>query len=108
MQDINWICSYCTEKGSKENAQELKLFKSYVDDIVCTVKGNPLDYLEYAKSLHKRLLLTLEKPNGSGDLACLDLNINVNEDKKFSCHWYQKSGDTGIILNCSSFAPLQH
>ena len=108
MQEIVWICSYCAEKGRKEDTLELKLFKRYVDDIVCTVKGNPLDYLEYANSLHKNLQFILETPNGSGDLAFLDLNINLNEDRNISCHWYQKSTDTGIILNFRSCAPLQH
>ena len=37
MQYIAWICSYCAEKGTKEDTQQLKLFKRYVDDIVCTV-----------------------------------------------------------------------
>ena len=108
MQEIVWICSYCAEKGRKEDTLELKLFKVYVDDIVCTVKGNPLDYLEYANSLHKNLQFTLETPNGSGDLAFLELNINLNEDRKISCYWYQKSTDIGIILNFRSCSPLQH
>ena len=86
----------------------MKLIKRYVDDTVCTINGNPLGYLEYANSLHKNLQFTLETPNGSGDLAFLDLNINVNEDRKISCRWYQKSIDTGIILNFRSCAPLQH
>ena len=33
MQEIVWICSYCAEKGRKEDTLELKLFKRYVDDI---------------------------------------------------------------------------
>ena len=108
MQEIVWICSYIAEKGRKEDTLELKLFKRYVDDIVCTVKKNPLDYVEYANSLRKNLQFTLETPNGSGDLAFPDLNINLNEDRKISCHWNQKSTDTGIILNFRSCAPLQH
>ena len=52
MQDIVWICSYCAEKGTKEGTQELKIFKRYVDDIARTVKGNTIDYLEYANVLH--------------------------------------------------------
>ena len=60
MQEIVWICSYCAVKGRKEDTLELKLFKRYVDDIVCTVKGNPLDFLEYANSLHKKLQFTLD------------------------------------------------
>ena len=38
-QEIVWICSYCAEEGRKEETLELKLFKRYVDDIVCTIKG---------------------------------------------------------------------
>ena len=45
MQEIVWICFYCAEKGREEDTLELKFFKSYVDNIVCTVKANPLDYL---------------------------------------------------------------
>ena len=108
MQENVWVCSYCTQKRTKADTQELKSFKRYVDDIVCTVKGNPLGYFEYANSLHKNIQLTLETPNGSGDLAFLDLKINVNEDRKMSCHWNRKSSDTGIILNFLSCAPLHH
>ena len=32
MQDIVWIFSYCADKGTKVDTQELKLFKSYVDE----------------------------------------------------------------------------
>ena len=108
IQEIVWIRSYCAEEGRKEDTLELKLFKRYMDDIVCTVKGNPLNYLEYANSLHKILQLNLETPNGSGVLAFLDLNINLNEDRKISCNWYQKSTYTGVILNFRSCASLQH
>ena len=43
MQAIVWISSYCAEKGTKEDTQELNLFKRYLDDVVCTVKWNPFD-----------------------------------------------------------------
>ena len=104
MQEIVWICSYCAEKGTKEDTQELKLFKRYVDDLVCNFNGNPLDYLDFANSLSKNLRFTLETPNVSGDLEFLDLNIKVNVVRKISCHWYQKSTDTDIILNFRSCA----
>ena len=37
-----------------------------------------LDYLGYANSLHKNIQFTPEPPNGDGNLALLDLNINLN------------------------------
>ena len=80
MQDIVWICSYCADKDTKDGTQELKLFKKYVDDIVCTVKTNPLDYIESANSLHKNLQFILDTPKGSEDPAFLDLNIKTNKD----------------------------
>ena len=70
------------QKKARQRKQEVKLFKRYVADIVCTVKGSSLDYLEYANSLHKNLQFPLETPSGSGDPAFLDLNIKVNEDRK--------------------------
>ena len=79
----------------------------YVDDIVCTVKGSPLDYFEYANSLHNNLQFTFETENDNGDLTFLDLNINVIKDRTISSHWYQKSTDTGIILNFRSCAPIK-
>ena len=73
MQEVVWICSYCAEEGKKEDTLEMNLFMRYVDDIVCMVKGNPLNYLEYANSFHKNLQFTLETPNGSEYRAFLDL-----------------------------------
>ena len=92
------ICFYCAEKGTKRTHRN-------VGDIVCTVKGSPLDCLGYANSLHTNLEFNLETPNASGDMAFLDLNINVNEDRRISCHRYQKLTDIGIILNLRSCAP---
>ena len=69
MQQIVWIYSCCAKNGAAKDTQELKFFNRYMDDIVCTVKGNPLDYLEFATFPHKNLQFTLETPNGSGDLA---------------------------------------
>ena len=40
--------------------------------------------------------------------TCLDLNINVNKDRKIKCHWYQKSTDIDLFLIFRSCAPLQH
>ena len=46
---------------------------------------NPLDYLERANSVRKNLQFTIDTPNGSGDLAFPDLNINVNEVRCCGC-----------------------
>ena len=101
--DLSIFC----KKGSKEDTQLLKLFKKHVDGIVCAVKGNPLDYLEYTNSHHKILQFTLETLNCSGDLAFLDLNKNLSKDRKISCHLYQKLTNTSLILSFHSCAPLQ-
>ena len=46
--------------------------------------------------------------NLDGDLAFLDINVNVSSKKIITCHWYQKPTDTGIVLNFRSCALLQH
>ena len=52
-----------------------------MDDIVRTVKGEPGVVLEAANKLHPNLQLTKEELNSNGDLAFLDLNINVDARK---------------------------
>ena len=86
MHELVWMCSYSAEKGTKEDTPEMKLIRRYADNIVCTVKRNPLDYLEFSNSLHKNLQITIQRPKGSGDLAFIDLSINVNEDRKIISH----------------------
>ena len=86
----------------------MELFKKYVDDIICMVRGDPDEYLKFANSLHNKLQFTLKKFNTEGDLGFLDININVSRESNITCHWYQKSMDTGIILKFRSCALLQH
>ena len=100
--------SHCAEKCTVEDTQEFKAFKRYVDDIVCTGKGNPQGYLEYVNSLHKNLQFTLETPNANGNLTFIDLNLSINDETQISCHSYQKFTDTAINLNFPSCARLQH
>ena len=106
MQETVWICSCCAEKDTMEATLEFRLIKRHVHDIVCTVKGDPLEYLDYASSLHKILHFNLETLNGKEKLTSVDLNINVEDKRKNSCHWYQKSTDTNIILIFRSCEPL--
>ena len=79
-----------------------------MDDIICTVRGDPDEYLKVANSLQNNLQFTLEKVNMDGDLAFLDSYVNVSSKNNITCHWYQKPTDTGIILNFRRCAPLQH
>ena len=84
------------------------MFKKFVDDIICTVCGEPDEYFKLANSLHKNLQFTLEKINVEGDLAFLGINVNVSNKSNITCHWHQKPTETGIILNFRSCASLQH
>ena len=86
----------------------MKLFKRYVDDIICTVRGVPDEHLKFANSLHNKLQFILGKVDMEADLAFLDINIIVSSKNNITCHWYQKPTDTGIIRNFRSCAPLQH
>ena len=103
MQDLFLLCRKCTT----EETQEFKLFKKHVVDIVCTVKRNPIDYLEYANFLYKKLKFSVETSIGSGCLVFPDLNINVIYNRKKADIGIKKMTAKGIILNFRSCAPLQ-
>ena len=81
MQDVVWICTYCSNQPTVGHNKEMKLFKRYVDDIICTVRGDPDEYLKFANSLQNNLQFTLEKVNMDGDLAFLDFNVIVSSKK---------------------------
>ena len=36
------------------------------------------------------------------------MNINVNSCREINCEWYKKPKDTGVGLNFSNSAPIQH
>ena len=61
MQDVVWICTYCSNQQTVGRYEELKLFKRYVDDIIRTVRGDPNEFLKFANSSHNNLQFTLEK-----------------------------------------------
>ena len=107
-QDVVLICTYCNNQQIVGPNEEMKLFKRYVDDIICTVRGDPDEYLKFANSLHNNLQFNLEKVNMEENLAFLDINVNVSSKNNITCHGYQKPTDTGIILNFPSCALLQH
>ena len=105
MQDVVWICTYYSNQQAV-GRYEMKLFKRYVDDTICTVRGDPDKFLKFANSLHN-LQLTLEKVNMEEDLAFVHINVNLSSTSNITCHWYQKPTETKIILNFRSCAPLQ-
>ena len=45
MQDVVWICTYCNNQQIVGCFEEMKLFKKYVDDIICTVRGDRDEYV---------------------------------------------------------------
>ena len=96
MQEVVWISSFCTEKGTTEDIQALKLSRRYLDNIAGTVMEKLLDFIECAKTLHKNFQLFLETPNGSGDLPFLELSTYENDDRSISCYWYQKMTNTSL------------
>ena len=55
MQDVVWICTYCSKQKTVGLDMEMKLFRRYMDDIICTVRGDPDEYLKFANSLHNNL-----------------------------------------------------
>ena len=77
-----------------------------MDGIFCIVRGDPGLVLEAANKLHPNLQFTIEELDSHGNLAFLDLNVNVDSGKKV-CGWYQKPTDTCTILNFRGCAPLQ-
>ena len=60
MQDDVCICTYCNNQQIVGRYEEMKLFKRYVDVIICTARGDPDEYLNIANSLHNNLQFTLE------------------------------------------------
>ena len=78
--------------------QHAKLFRSYVDDTVRTVKGDPEKVLRATNLLHPNLQFTIETPNTNGKLAFLNLQIRIDKSRKINCGWNQKPTDTSTIL----------
>ena len=71
-----------------------------------TVNGDPEKVLRAANLLYPNLQFPIETPNTNGKLAFLDLKISIDKSRKINCGWYQKTTDTGTILNFRSCAPF--
>ena len=70
------------QQEADRNVNGVNVFLRYVDDIVRTVKGVPGVVLEAANELHPKLQFTIEELDNNGNLAFLDLNVNVDSGKK--------------------------
>ena len=104
------VCSNCQKINNldSEPETERQLLLRYFDDIICTVNGKPDTLLRKVNTLHRKLEFTIEKPNENGNLAFLDMNININGCRKINYEWYEKPTDTGVVLNFRSYARIQH
>ena len=85
-----------------------KLFERYVDDIICTVKDDPIKLTQEVNDLNPNLEFTLKILNDMSEIAFLDMAVHVIEQRMITCKWYQKQTETGTILHFRSCAPLQH
>ena len=56
-----------------------------MDDIVRTVRGGPGVVLEAANKLHANLQFTIEELDSNGNLAFLDLNVQMDAGKMITC-----------------------
>ena len=89
MQDVVWICTYCSNQQTEGRVEGMKLFKRYVDGFICTVRGDPDEYLIFAISIHKNLQCILKNVKTEENLAFLDLNVNMSSEESFS--WVSKT-----------------
>ena len=81
--EIVWYCMTCKkQQEADQTANGVNDFLRYVDDIVRTVKCHPGVGLEAANKLHPNLQFTIEEPDSNGNLTLLDLNVNVDTEKK--------------------------
>ena len=104
-----WYCMTCKKQQESDRTENgVKVSLRHVEDINRTVKDDPGVVLEAAKKLHPKLQFTIEELDSNGNLASLDLNINVDSGKKVTCGWYQKLTDTGTILNFRCCSPLPY
>ena len=101
-----WICSFCCRKRYNRGHTGIKIIQEVCGLHSVQCQGEPPDYLDSAKSRRKNLQFLLETPKGIGDMAFLDLNIKLKDERKIRCQWYQKLTDTSLILNFPSCAPL--
>ena len=81
--EIVWFfMTYKAQQEADRTVNGVKIFLSYKDDIVRTVKGDPGVVLGAANKLHPNLQFTIEEIDSNGNLAFLDLKVKVDSGKK--------------------------
>ena len=90
-----------TKTDRTEN--EVKVYHRYIADISRTAKGDTAVVLEAATKLLPNLQLTIEELGRNGNVAFLDLIVNVDSRKKITCGCYQKPTDTGTNFRGCAF-----
>ena len=110
MENQFWMCLFCreTDKNDINHSSETKVFLSYVDNIVRTVRGDKNELLDAVNNLHPNLQYLLETTDNKNSLPFLDISFNVQPEGTIYCIWYQKPSDTGTFLNYRSCAPLHY
>ena len=66
MQDVVWVCFYCSNQQTVGHDKEMKLFKRYLDDIICTVRVDTDVYLKFANSLQQPAIYLRKSQHGWG------------------------------------------
>ena len=92
MKDMVWYCSNCQKinKLDIEPKTKRQPLLRYVDDKICTVNREPDTLLRKVNMLHRKMECTMEKPYENGNLAFLEMNINVKSCKEINYKWYNK------------------
>ena len=75
--EIVWYCIACKKQQEADR-----------DDIIRIVKGDPGLVIEAASKLNPNLQFTIEELDSNGNLAFLNLTVNLDSGKKVTCGWY--------------------
>lgn len=93
------------ENGAIATApQAVKIWKRYVDDVFCIMKGNESDvqnYLAHLNSIHCKMRFTYEMEKDRS-IAFLDVKVGVRSDGSLSHSVYRKPTHTDRYLHANS------
>ena len=88
--------------------RKVKLFRRYVDDIICVIKKNELDgTLEQINSLHANLKFTCEMESTKGQIAFLGMLL-THEGNSIQSQWFTKPSSSVLMMNFYSLAPSRY